>query len=71
MLNGFLRALSFGQLEWTTRPFHTFIVLIFLSIWLNVPFTFLTLYNSLLGVPNDLFEAARVMGRVQGRFSVL
>lgn len=62
MLNGLLRALSLGQLEWTTKPVHTFIVLIFLSIWLNVPFTFLTLYNSLLGVPVDLFEAARVDG---------
>ncbi len=62
MLNGLLRTLSLGQLEWTTRPVHTFIVLILLSIWLNVPFTFLTLYNSLLGVPGDLFEAARVDG---------
>ena len=67
MLNGLLRALSFGQLEWTTKPLHTFGVLIFLSIWLNVPFTFLTLYNSLLGVPTDLFEAAKVDGASPGQ----
>ena len=67
MLNGLLRALSLGQLEWTTKPIHTFAVLIFLSIWLNVPFTFLTLYNSLLGVPPDLFEAAKVDGASAGQ----
>ena len=67
MLNGLLRTLSFGQLEWTTKPVHTFGVLVFLSIWLNVPFTFLTLYNSLLGVPTELFEAARVDGAGSGQ----
>jgi len=67
MLNGLLRTLSLGQLEWTTNPIHTFGVLIFLSIWLNVPFTFLTLYNSLLGVSTELFEAARVDGASAGQ----
>jgi multiple sugar transport system permease protein len=61
-LNGFLRSLALPQLEWTIDPLHTFIVIIFLSIWLNVPFTFLILYNSLLGIPHELFEAARIDG---------
>ena len=33
-----------------------------LSIWLNLPFTFIILYAARLAIPGDLYEAARVDG---------
>ena len=50
------------QLNWATNSLHAFIVVIMLSIWLRLPFTFLILYNALLGVPTQLVEAAEVDG---------
>ena len=37
-------------------------MVILLSIWHHLPFTFIILYTALLGIPKDLYEAARVDG---------
>jgi multiple sugar transport system permease protein len=62
MLNKILVNLNLPQFLWTAIPEHAFVVIILISIWLHVPFTFLILYNSILGIPMELFEAARVDG---------
>jgi ABC-type sugar transport system permease subunit len=33
-----------------------------LSVWLNLPFTFIILYAARLAIPKDLYEAARIDG---------
>jgi len=61
-LNGILKSIGLPQILWATNTIHAFIVIIMLSIWLNVPFTFLILYNAILGINTELFDAAEVDG---------
>ena len=37
-------------------------MVVLLSIWHHLPFTFILLYTALLGIPRDLYEAAKVDG---------
>ena len=62
MLNKFLISLNLPQFLWTIVPEHAFVMILLIGIWLQVPFTFLILYNAILGIPQELFEAARVDG---------
>lgn len=61
-INNWLSSLELPQLLWTVKPVHAFILIVLIAIWLQVPFTFLILYNSILGIPSDLFDSARVDG---------
>lgn len=62
VLNVWLRSIGLPQLVWTVNPIHAFVLIILIEIWLRAPFTFLILYNSLLGIPRDLFDSAKVDG---------
>ncbi len=62
MLNKLLVSLHLPQFLWTIIPEHAFVMILLIGIWLQVPFTFLILYNAILGIPQELFEAARVDG---------
>lgn len=57
-----LQALGLPELEWTTRPGHALVLVILLSVWLHTPFTFLIVYTARLGLPAELYEAARTDG---------
>ena len=43
-------------------PVHAFTMIVLIGIWLQFPFTFLILYNAIIGIPSELFESARVDG---------
>lgn len=62
MVNLLSSEFGFPEFLWTVNPVHAFIMIVILSIWLRTPFTFLVLYNALLGVPKEMMEAARVDG---------
>ncbi|GGA61731.1 sugar ABC transporter permease [Pelagibacterium lentulum] len=49
-------------LEWAINPVHGLMLVAILSIWLNLPFTFVILYAARLAIPKDLYEAAEVDG---------
>jgi multiple sugar transport system permease protein len=57
-----LRALGLPALDWAVEPSHGLAMVILLSIWHHLPFTFIILYTALLGIPKDLYEAAQVDG---------
>lgn len=57
-----LNALYLPTLDWATSPWAGLSIIALLSIWLNLPFTFVILYAARLGVPEALHEAARVDG---------
>ena len=38
------------------------IMIVLLTIWMHLPFTFVILYAARLGMPSDLYEAARIDG---------
>ncbi len=57
-----LQALGLPVLEWSINPNHGLALVCMLSVWLNLPFTFLILYAARLSIPTELYEAARVDG---------
>ena len=57
-----LRALGLPALDWSVEPSHGLAMVILLSVWHHLPFTFILLYTALLGIPRELYEAARVDG---------
>jgi ABC-type sugar transport system permease subunit len=57
-----LAALGLPALEWSINPSHGLALVSLLSIWLNLPFTFLILYAARLAIPTGLYEAAKVDG---------
>ncbi len=62
MVNWWLQGLGFGQIAWTVDANHALLVIVLLSIWIHLPFTFLILYAAVTTVPKELIEAARVDG---------
>lgn len=57
-----LHALGLPALDWAVEPSQGLAMVILLSIWHHLPFTFIILYTALLGIPKDLYEAAQVDG---------
>ena len=57
-----LKALGLPPLDWAVEPSHGLAMVVLLSIWHHLPFTFIILYTALLGIPKDLYEAAQVDG---------
>lgn len=57
-----MKALGLPVLDWAVEPSHGLALVILLSIWHHLPFTFILLYTALLGIPKDLYEAAQVDG---------
>jgi multiple sugar transport system permease protein len=44
------------------NPIHAFGVVVLISTWQHLPFSFILLYTARIGIPNDLYEAARLDG---------
>jgi multiple sugar transport system permease protein len=57
-----LQALGLPTLDWAVEPSHGLAMVVLLSIWHHLPFTFILLYTALMGIPKDLYEAAQVDG---------
>ena len=57
-----LQALGLPPLEWSIDSNHGLALVSLLSVWLNLPFTFLILYAARLSIPGELYEAARIDG---------
>ena len=57
-----LQAIGLPTLDWAVEPSHGLALVILLSIWHHLPFTFILLYTALLGIPRELYEAAQVDG---------
>ncbi len=62
IVNYLLNLMGLPLVEWTINPTHALGVIIVLSIWLHVPFTFLILYTSIMAIPDELYEAAKIDG---------
>ena len=57
-----LQALGLPGLDWSVSPLAGLALVSLLSIWLNLPFTFIILYAARLSIPKELYEAAHVDG---------
>jgi multiple sugar transport system permease protein len=61
-INYLLGLAGLDKILWTVIPLHAFLVVALLEVWLNTPFTFLILYAAVMGVSQELYEAARIDG---------
>jgi multiple sugar transport system permease protein len=57
-----LKAIGLPTLDWAVEPSHGLAMVVVLSVWHHLPFTFIILYTALLGIPKDLYEAAQCDG---------
>lgn len=56
------RFLGMGQVQWATELYQTWILIILLRVWVQFPFSFLIIYSSLIGIPQELHESAHIDG---------
>ncbi|GGF76550.1 sugar ABC transporter permease [Paracoccus acridae] len=57
-----MQGLGLPILEWSFDPIDATVMIILLTIWMHLPFTFVILYAARLAMPSDLYEAARIDG---------
>src|SRR5215467_161365 len=70
LINEFIRTISFGHLgpyNWMTNPALALPAIILLSLWQGVGFQMVVYLAGLQGIPESLYEAARVDGAGSGR----
>jgi ABC-type sugar transport systems, permease components len=57
-----LTAMGFDAPRWNIVPWQALGVVSLMSIWLHLPFTFIILYAGRLGLPSEVYEAAKIDG---------
>lgn len=57
-----LEALGLGLFNWSVSPVEGLILISIISVWHNLPFTFLLLYAGRLSIPAQVYEAAKIDG---------
>jgi len=67
VLNYFLTSLGLPAVQWLTQPNSALWAIAIASIWLTLGFNFTVLLSGLQGIPEDLYESARIDGASSGR----
>ena len=62
LVSALMAFLGLPELAWTTDRWAALGLVALLSIWMNLPFSFLILYSARLGLPQELYEAATIDG---------
>ncbi|MGV6873058.1 carbohydrate ABC transporter permease [Pseudochelatococcus sp. B33] len=62
IVNIMLGGIGIPPLEWGTNYIHSFILITIIAVWQHLPFTFILLYTARIGIPNEIYEAARLDG---------
>ncbi len=62
VLNYFLNALGLPAVAWLTEPRAALWAVAILSIWAGIGFNFIVLLSGLQGIPEELYESARIDG---------
>jgi len=62
VLNYFLTSLGLPAIEWLTEPRAARWAVAILSIWAGIGFNFIVLLSGLQGIPEELYESARIDG---------
>ncbi|MCR8635328.1 carbohydrate ABC transporter permease [Paenibacillus radicis (ex Xue et al. 2023)] len=62
MLNYFLSLVHIDQIPWLTSPSWALVSISLMTIWMNMGFLFIVLSSGLQGVPEEIYESAKVDG---------
>ncbi len=62
ILNYFLRLVGLPPVSWLTQPSSALWAIAILSIWAGLGFNFIILLSGLQGIPEELYESARIDG---------
>lgn len=62
IVNVALQGMGLPIVEWAINPTHALGLVVLISVWQNLPFTFILLYTARLGLPKDIYEAADLDG---------
>ena len=62
VLNYFLTSVGLPAVQWLTQPNSALWAIAIASIWLTLGFNFTVLLSGLQGIPEDLYESARIDG---------
>jgi len=57
-----LSYLGAGPIEWSVNPWQALGIVAVMTIWLNLPFTFIILYAARVGLGSEIYEAASIDG---------
>jgi sn-glycerol 3-phosphate transport system permease protein len=62
VINYFLASLNLPTVDWLTQPGSALWAVAILSIWGGIGFNFIVLLSGLQGIPEELYESARIDG---------
>jgi multiple sugar transport system permease protein len=57
-----LEIIGFGRFNWSVSPNQGLALISTISVWHNLPFTFLLLYAGMLAIPQSVYDAAKIDG---------
>lgn len=57
-----LEMIGFGRFNWSVSPNQGLTLISMISVWHNLPFTFLLLYAGMLAIPQSVYDAAKIDG---------
>ncbi|MEL3890129.1 sugar ABC transporter permease [Ferrovibrio sp. MS7] len=57
-----IEELGLGRFNWSVAPYQGLTLISVISVWHNLPFTFLLLYAGMLAIPQSVYEAAKIDG---------
>lgn len=62
VINSFLTVLGFRSIDWLHSPGYSRVVIIVMLVWRNIGYTMLMFLAGLQGIPDELYEAAKIDG---------
>nr|WP_212977167.1 sugar ABC transporter permease [Paenibacillus azoreducens] len=62
MLNYFLSLVHIGPIPWLTDPAWALMSISLMTIWMNMGFLYIVLSSGLQGIPEELYESAKIDG---------
>lgn len=62
MLNYFFSLISVGPIPWLTDPAWALISISIMTVWMNMGFLYIVLSSGLQGIPEELYESAKIDG---------
>lgn len=61
-LNYFLSSLGLGTVNWLTDPAWALLSVAAMTVWMNLGFNYIVLLSGLQGVPEDIYDSAKIDG---------